>query len=493
MPQHLSRREFLALTGAGLTLQILGTVSRAQAQKSRPNILLMLAEDIGPDLQCYGVGEVQTPHLDRLAAEGMRYTQAFCVAPVCSPSRTALLTGVYPYTIRAQHHRVHTPHPLPPGVQPITHYLRAAGYYTAVGCGYSDKVDVNFLARDLFDGRDWSLRRRDQPFFAQITFKNTHRSWKGDPVQPVDPEVLEIPPYYPDHPLVRRDWARYLEEIQKMDRMVGAVLRRLQDEGLAENTLVIFTADNGRAHVRGKQFLYDEGIHVPLIVRWPERLRPGVSHRLISNIDIPAAILAAAGMPVPSYFAGHDFLHEQAQPREIIFAGRDRTDRTHDAIRAVRSHDFKYILNLMPERAWCQYNEYKERKYPALALMNVMNLEGELPPHQARFMAARKPVEELYDLRNDPFELHNVAGNPRYLPVLLEMRQRLGFWRLGQGDGAVSRAYREGGWPAVYPTRSLAEWRRILAAWEEHLYYGRAHPNVTPSRIILAARRKKRG
>ena len=459
-------------------LMILGSTAPAEVAE-KPNIIWLMAEDMCPDLSCYGVKAVQTPHLDQLAAQGSRYTNAFCTSPVCSPSRSAMMTGMHQNTIGAHQHRTAGKKPLPDGVRPITHYLKEAGYYTAIGCGHSGKTDLNFTTDPAFDGKDWKGRKPGQPFFAQISFSNTHRGWGRDTERPIDPATVEIPPYYPDHPLIRRDWANGLEEIQKMDRLVGGVLRRLEDEGIVDTTLVFFIGDNGQCHIRGKQFLYDAGLHVPLLVRWPGRVKPGtVCDDLVMTIDISAAILRAAGCTLPAHLQGRDFLDPATPKRTHVFGARDKMDNTHDAMRTVRTKDFSYILNLMPERAWCQLNEYKERSYPALALMNVLHLKGQLTPEQDRFMQPTKPEEELYDLRKDPHELRNVAADPAYRETLEAMRARMAEERKAVNDAGVTEEFRKGGWPSTYPTKSLEAWEAILREWEGHLLEGKPRPRT---------------
>ena len=475
-----TRRRFVRMLGLGAAGLGFGapTIGR-EAATTRPNIIWLMAEDIGPDLSCHGTPGVDTPNLDKLAAEGARYTNCFCTAPVCSPSRSAMMTGMYQNTIGAHQHRTRDKKPLPGGARPITHHLRDAGYYTALGCGYGAKTDLNFQHERLFDGKDWSGRKSGQPFFAQITLANTHRSWGRDSERPIDPAAVEIPPYYPDVPLVRRDWANGLEEIQKMDRTVGKVLKRLDDEGIAGQTAVFFIGDNGRCHVRGKQFLYDGGMHVPLIVRRPGHVKGDtVFDDLVSTIDISAAILSIAGCELPDHLQGRDFLNPATPKRRYVFAARDKMDDTHDSMRAIRSKRFKYILNLMPERAYCQLNEYKERQYPVLALLNVMHMKGQLTPAQDRFMQPHKPIEELYDLRSDPHEINNVAGDPAYKDTLETLRAELERWRQTINDQGVTEEFRNGGWPAHYPTRSLPEWETLLKAWEDHLFRNKPAPGA---------------
>ena len=472
-----------ALLAAGGVLTL--SSRAASPKRQRPNIVWILAEDICPDLSCYGTKAVHTPNLDKLAAEGARYTRAFCTSPVCSPSRSAMMTGMHQNAIGAHQHRTRPKRPLPEGVRPITHYLREAGYFAAV----NGKTDLNYQVENLADGKDYKPRKAGQPFFCQFTIGNTHRAWGRDRQRPIDPKDVEIPPYYPDTPLVRRDWANGLEEIQIMDRRVAAILKRLDDEGLRDNTVVFFIGDNGRCQVRGKQFLYDGGIHTPLIVRWPGRIKPGtVSGDLVSTIDISAAILAIAGAGVPSHMHGRNFLDPATPKREYVFAARDKMDNTHDSMRCIRSKRYKYILNLMPERAWCQYNRYKEASYPVLALLNVLNMEGKLPPAQARFMAPRKPTEELYDLSKDPHEVTNLASDPACAKVLETMRAELAAWRKRIGDRGVTEEFRKGGWPSKYPTRTLDEWRAHLKGWEDHLFRGKPAPGAKARR---RARKRK--
>jgi uncharacterized sulfatase len=259
---------------------------------------------------------------------------------------------------------------------------------------------------------------------------------------PVDPDKVKLPLYYPDHPVARQDGATYLNSIQLMDEYVGKILKRLADEGLAENMVVIFIGDNGRCHVRVKQWLYDGGIHVPLIVRWPGKLKAGqVCDYIISAIDISATVLRIAGIELPAHMEGRAFLEPAAdgtwQPvkkRDHIIAARDRCDETIDRIRCVRTQRYKYIRNFMPERPYTQKNRYKEQSYPVLALMKELHAQGKLTPVQALFMTPRKPDEELYDLASDPYEIHNLAASPEHQATLKEMRGVLEEWIKETGD-----------------------------------------------------------
>jgi N-sulfoglucosamine sulfohydrolase len=332
-----------------------------------------------------------------------------------------------------------------------------------------------------------------------MTFGGTHRSWNRDPQRPIDIKDVELPPYYVDTEFTRRDWANGLEQMQLVDREVGALLMRLDSEGLADNTIVFFIGDHGRCHIRGKQFLYDGGIRIPMIMRWPGKVAAGqVSNDLVMSIDICATILEAAGIQPPVALHGKSLLSCDVKDRTYVFAARDKMDETHDSMRAIRSKDHKLILNLMPERPWCQYNRYKEGAYPVLAEMNVLNLQGKLTPEQAAFFAPTKPSVELFGLKSDPYEVHNVADDPEYAAVKTELLAELEKWRRDvihdQGVSDEFRAkdvfaascpmdsvdswvnanlathdFNKHGWPAWYPTRTLEEWQKARDLWAPYV------------------------
>ncbi len=476
-----------------------------ESTTTRPNILWITIEDWSADLSCYGTKGIRTPHIDKLASQGVRYERAFTTSPVCSTSRSAMMTGFHQNYIGAQQHREYDKKPLPHGIRPIPHLFAEAGYFTALMSG---KVDCNFLPdkrSQLFMGKDWEERKEGQPFFARITFGGTHRPWKRDPQRPIDINDVEIPPYYPDTPFVRRDWANGLEQMQLVDRQVGALLQRLDEEGLADSTIVFFIGDHGRCHIRGKQFLYDGGIRIPMIMRCPEKfaageVKPGsVSDDLVMSLDICATILEAAAIEPPVPLHGSSLFSDAVSSRKYIFAARDRMGDTHDAMRAIRSKDYKLILNLMPERAWCQYSGYKEGAYPILSEMNVLNLKGKLTPSQAAFFAPMKPEVELFDLRNDSHEVNNVADDPKYAKIRATLQAELQEWRTrvihdkGVSDdfrgtnifpekcpidsvdawvveNAAKYDFKKYGLPGWYPTRSLAEWQKAHEKWIPYVF-----------------------
>jgi uncharacterized sulfatase len=395
---------------------------------------------------------------------------------------------MYQTSIGAHHHRTSPQEALDPAARILTDRFREAGYFTCNAAGLDwtrpGKTDLNFALNEPFDGTDWRQRNSQQPFFAQVNFNETHRNFVRDPDRPVRPESVQLPPYYPDHPLARRDWADYLECAQVLDRKVGAVLQRLADDGLAENTVVLFFGDHGRPHVRDKQFLYEGGIHVPLIVRWPGRLTEGsVSDSLVSTVDLSAASLAAAGIAIPEDMHGRDFIGPSTREREAVYSARDRCDETYDRIRCVRDHRFKYIRNYFPNLAYMQPNLYKLRQYPVWSLLPWLHARRLLTPEQQAFTAATRPYEELYDLRNDPHETVNLAGSEEHSGVLDGMRRRLDRWVEATGDRGetpedpriAARVYRErhlphheqvmarrGLPPHPDPTRFLQWWAQEL-------------------------------
>ncbi|MBR9999881.1 MAG: sulfatase [Cyclobacteriaceae bacterium] len=396
----------------------------------KPNILWIVADDLGTDLGCYGEGSVMTPNLDQFATEGTRYTNFFTVTAVCSPSRSTLITGMYPVSIDAHQHRTQFKKPLPDPVKPVTHYFREAGYFTFNSDFRNPQIpgkqDYNFSADDIYDGTHWSACPEGMPFFGQIQIFYPHRPFIRDTLNPVDSENLEIPPYYPDHPLTRKDWAQYLEFIQLLDREFGKVMKELDQAGLLSNTVIFFFGDQGRPHVRAKQFLYDGGINTPLIIRFPDQENKGrPSDQLISNIDIPVTSLYLAGIKIPGHLQGNNVFDDE---REYIFAMRDRRDETVDRIRAVRSKQYKYIRNFYPERPYTQFNAYKKFSYPVLTLMEVLNEQGKLSEAQSIFMEANRPPEELYDVLNDPFEINNLANDPESGSILEKYGNVLDEW-----------------------------------------------------------------
>ncbi|WP_221930041.1 sulfatase family protein [Fodinibius sediminis] len=430
-----------------LMLMALGVPSYGQ---SPPNIIWLMAEDISTDLETYGTAGVETPHLNKLAGEGVKYTNVFSTNPICSPNRSAMMVGAHQNVIGAQHHRSNRNRVLPDPYKPLTYWLRKAGYTNILGHhgvrGHGRKIDVNFkherlgpydgeTSFGLFDKLD-TLSVADQPFFAQIQLNVTHRGdwWKQIRRQspdPVDPDSIELPPYMADHPVIRQDWARYLDQVEYMDREVGLIMKELEDMGIAGNTVVIFLGDNGRANVRGKGYLYDPGLRVPLIVRWPNGLPGGqVSKQVVSTTDIAASTLQLAGVNLPDYLTGVPFIGTESS-REAVFSARDLWDEVMERSRSVSTRQYKYIRHEMP---WVPYDAgqaYLEFYRPALHIMRSLHRQDRLDSLQASFLSGSKPQEELYDLQNDPHETNNLIDNPACQDELSRLRNMLEEWEAG--------------------------------------------------------------
>ncbi len=446
----VSRRGFLegAVT-SGALLSARAAAGQSAGSATRPNILYVIQEDIGPNMACYGEPLVHTPHLDGFASQAIRFTNAFTSGPVCSASRSALMTGCYQNNIGAHQHRTWEwrKRPLPPPVRHISDWFRDAGYFTVNlqpannqgesgmhGAAGSGKVDLNFFRNEaerskFFDGYDWSQRKPGQPFFAHITIIETHKGpgWQIARKQPraelVDAEKLKLASYYPDSPIARDEYANYLDAIHLSDGYVGQLLDRLEREGLAGNTIVVMSSDHGPLF-RGKQFLYDGGMHIPLMVRFPNGRGAGtVNGDLVSAIDLAPTMLGLAGIRPPvGAMQGQDIFGTDYRPRSCIFAARDRMDIAIDRMRAVRTKQYKYIRNYLPAIPYMQPNPYKEEMYPTWNLVKEWAREGKLNREQGLFAAAVKPIEELYDLSADPDEVHNLAPDHGRKQTLDELR-----------------------------------------------------------------------
>ena len=413
----------------------------------KPNILWIIAEDIGLDLGCYGNRDARTPRLDRLASQNRLYRRAYSTGPVCSPSRSAFMTGMYQTSFGAHHHRSHRDdgHRLPAGVRLLTDRLREAGYFTANVVEFpaamklrgAGKTDWNFQpSGEPFDSRKWEALKSHQPFYAQINLNETHRIYHKAGANPTDPAKVTLPPYLPDHPVAREDWALYHDSMMALDAKVGAVLDLLEQEGLGGNTIVFFFGDNGRECFRGKYFAYEQGCQVPLMVRWPKLLPAGsTSDELVSLIDVTATTLALAGVPVPEEMQGQPFLGPNAKRREHLFTAMDRVGTKVDRIRTVRDARYKYIRNFEPTRPYLPPRmPYADQTNPNFNLMRQLHTEGKLNAVQAKFMASSKPAEELYDLQTDPFELNNLAESPEQKQVLAGLRSVLEKWMVDTND-----------------------------------------------------------
>lgn len=416
----------------------------ASSAVDRPNILWIIVDDMSANFGCYGETTIRTPHVDGLAQAGTRFARAFVTAPVCSPCRSALITGCYQTTIGAHHHRSGRGQlkiQLPEGVTPVPALFQQAGYYTCISNWPPNrnpgKTDYNFeWDPQIYDGILWTARAAGQPFFAQIHLAGG-KTRDGGGLRPAvkaaletltDPAQVQLPPCYPDDPVIREDWAAYLDSVRYTDLQTGQILQRLADEGLADSTVVFFMTDHGISHARGKQFLYDQGIHVPLVVRGPGIPTGAVREDLVEHIDLAATSLATAGIAVPEWMQGRNVLAADYPQRDAVFAARDRCDETVDHIRSVRTTRFKYIRNYLPLRPHLQPNNYKDSK-PTYVRLRELHAAGQLTglPEQLLFAPTRAP-EELYDLEADPFETQNLAAAPEHAATLESLRQRLLQW-----------------------------------------------------------------
>jgi arylsulfatase A-like enzyme len=429
-------------------LLLVGLVSTATAAE-RPNVVWIVVEDMSCHFGYQGEELVKTPHVDRLAREGLDFSNAYVTAPVCSTSRSAMITGMYQTSIGAHHHRSSRGELkvyLPDELRTIPELFRAAGYYTCNAAFQGaqpdrfdrfGKEDYNFVydRKALYDGPDWSGRKAGQPFFAQIQLRggklrngeSSYREVVAGLDDLVGPEQVTLPPYYPDHPVFRQDWAEYLNAVQYTDKEVGLILDRLRADGLLENTVIFFLTDHGISHARGKQFLYDEGAKVPLLVWGPKQVPTGERSELVAHIDIAATSLWLAGIEIPERTQGQTLLGPEAVARSFVVSARDRCDETVDHMRSVREGDFKYIRNYLPQRPYLQPCAYKDTK-PFMQPLRQLYAAGRLNKAQALHLAETRPAEELYDLRSDPFEIHNLANEPAYQAKLAELRERLGQW-----------------------------------------------------------------
>lgn len=439
----------------------------AEEPDDRPNILWITCEDISPNLGCYGDTVSKTPFLDKLASEGIRYTNAFSCAGVCAPSRSSIITGMYQTSIGT--HNMRTGEDvfgiskgvynkniglidpegntvpeystvIPPFVKCFTEYLRMNGYY----CTNNSKTDYQFAPPitawdECSDKAHWRNRPKGKPFFAVFNFLITHESriWmkKNDPLL-INLNSPSLPPYFPEDSVVRQDVARDYSNIAELDKLVADLVQQLKDDGLLENTIIFFFSDHGGPLPRGKREIYDSGIHTPLIIRFPNGKYAGtVCNDLVSYVDLAPTVLSLADIKPLKYMQGQPFLgkYKAKGARKYIFAARDRMDAKYDRVRIVRNHDFLYVKNFRPDLP--NYQDIIYRKQ--MDMMNellLLHKEGKLNEVQEIWFRDHKPVEELYLVNEDPFQIHNIAEDPEYASQLKVMRKALDNWLKDVGD-----------------------------------------------------------
>ena len=439
-----------------LTLAWLSIVPSAHAAL-RKNVLWIYLEDVSGWFSCYGETLIKTPNIDALAAGGIRLDRFYTPAGVCSATRSAIVTGMMQTSIGAHHHRSGRASfrgqdlgpgfddiRLPQGVSTLPEIFRAAGYWTFNEGGkddYNFKHDTgkmyDFIPKGrgiapgaLVSGACWKGRKKGQPFFGQVQLKGGKLGRNAKKV--TDRSKVSVPPYYPDTALVREEIAHHYDCLLKTDEQVGAVVAALKRDGLYKDTVIFMFSDHGYKLHRHKQYLYEGGIHMPGTVSGPGIPAGKVRDDLISGIDISAASLAVAGIAIPEKMEGRNFLAKGYQHREYLIAARDRCDYTYERIRAVVTPRFKYLRNYLTDRPFMNPS-YKD-PWPVSREMRRLMAEGKMNKTQLIFFGEKKPAEELYDLANDPHEIHNLAGRKSFSADLERHRKILAGWIASSGD-----------------------------------------------------------
>ena len=418
-----------------------------------PNIVYIALEDITPMMGCYGDTYAKTPVFDKLAEEGIRYTRAYSIAPVCSVSRSSIVTGMYSSTLGTMHHRSNVGKP-PAFLEMIPNQLGEAGYFTT-----NNKQDYNI------GGAKWHARKgkahwryrpdKKQPFFSKFDLGECHSSitkfseddivekrlnrLKPDDFH--DPAKAPIPPYHPDDPMFRKAWSRYYDAVTQVDYRAGDILAQLKEDGLWDDTIVIVWADHGVGMPRGKHTAWEQGTHVPLIVRFPKKYqhlapdKPGsVRDELICLMDMGPSVLKFAGIDTPNYMHGRPLLSKgKTKKRDYVVAMRDRLDTRFEMVRSIRDKRYRYQRNFYSHLPFKPYEDF-EFKAPLLEHWVQLARGGKLTGAQELLTRRFKPVEELYDSKNDPHMVKNVSSDPKYAKVLKKMRRRLNDWMIDTRD-----------------------------------------------------------
>jgi len=442
---------YKSLLGLGAA-SLLAANSAGQLSQKQPNILWISTEDLSPHFGCYGDKVAKTPNIDRLASQGIRYTNVFTTAAISAPCRAGIITGMYQTSIGCMHMRttsyrrgVENPvefTAVPPHyVKAFTEYMRVAGYY----CTNNNKTDYQF-AKDPVPASIWDECSRtahyknrsdkNKPFFAVFNWTGTHESqnWDISNVK-TDPKSVNVPPYYHDNEIIRQNIAKMYDNIARFDSVVGVLLTELEKEGELDNTIIFLWGDHGDGLPRAKRWLYDSGLNIPLIIRFPGNANAGtVNGRLISSIDFGPTVLSLAGVPVPAHMQGIPFLGNQTgNERDAVFAARDRVDESYDMIRSVRTKNYLYVRNYYPNEPFPIWVPYLSNM-PIYKEMLRLDAENKLTGPQKSWMAYSRPPEELYDVRKDPFQINNLINDPKLKPVLEDLRKRHEQWTLRTSD-----------------------------------------------------------
>ena len=510
MTQSTSRilwRKLMSWMKPASLILMLGSLTIPVSAGDRPNILWITCEDMDPNLGCYGDPYAVTPNLDALAKKSIRFDSAFVTAPACSPTRSCLITGVWPNAMGTPHLRDRTVR-IPEEIRPYPLWLREEGYY----CANNVKEDYNYATpENIWDDSSnqahWRGRSDpDQPFFSIFNLTITHQGQFREATMSQatrealsklpdnmrhDPAKAPLPPYYPDTPTIRKDIATHYDCISAMDIQAGKLLDQLAADGLSDNTIVFFYSDHGRGMPRHKRWLTDGGLQVPLIIHFPEKWRKlapndqgTVNNQLISFLDFPPTLLSILGIQIPEYMTGIPFAGETVgPPRTTIQASRDRVDEVFETSRCVRDHRYKYIRNFAPHRPVMQISWYSELT-PTRGELRRLATEGKLQGPEAILTQVTKPVEELYDIHSDPNEIRNLAKLPEYQPQLDVMRKELRNWVTETPDACLlpiammhrraaarnQTVYEMARDPQAFPVESVFEMADRVGRGLEHLH-----------------------
>ncbi|PWJ35026.1 arylsulfatase A-like enzyme [Sediminitomix flava] len=434
-----------------LVVGLLGWRPASEKQKEQPNILWIYIEDLNPVFSCYGVENNPTPFIDQLADQGVLFSNAYTPSPVCSAARSAIITSTMATSLGTHnHHSSRTVEDaifLPEGVKTVPELFKEAGYYT-FNHGkddynfiydrkklYSDPIKLDYWYTFAGKGNWIDSLSSDRPFFGQIQLAGGKLALSQtygnhvDKITPIDRNAVEVPPYYPDIPWVREDWARHHDAARLTDLEVAEIIEKLRKKGLLDNTYIFLFSDHGYKGIRHKQFLYDGGTKIPLIVSYfgdDTELKKGKERKdLVNGIDIGTSSLRFAGLPIPTYMEGKD-LFDRKNQRDYVITTRDRCDFSIDRIRAVRTEKYKYIRNFMPHRSYTQPS-YRDKRKEFTQIKKAFE-EGKLNEVQAKYWLPTKPEEEFYDLENDPHEIHNLATDESFQKELEKHRLILENW-----------------------------------------------------------------
>ena len=434
---------------------IFTTTICANAKAERPNILWIYLEDVSGWFSCYGETLIKTPNIDALAAGGIRFDRFYTPSGVCSTTRSAIITGMMQTTIGAQNHRSCRPNFRGKdmgkfdenilSIKTLPVLFRKAGYYTFNEGGkddynftYKTSEMYNFIPKKrgwgpaaLVAGECWKGKKKDQPFFGQVQLGGG-KLGKRVKKKTVDRAKVPVPPYYPDTALVREEIAHHYDCLLMTDQQVGEIIKALKRDGFYDNTLIFMFSDHGYKLHRHKQYLYEGGIHMPLIVAGHGIKGGRVRDDLVSGIDVSAASMAASGIGIPKYMEGQDFLSPDHKPRPFVISARDRCDYTIEHIRAVVTPRYKYLRNYLTDRPFMQPS-YKD-PWPVSQEFRRLMAEGKMNKTQLVFFSDKKEPEELYDLANDPHEIHNLARDPKFKKDLKHHRKILAEWIKETGD-----------------------------------------------------------